>query len=70
MATETKNETAELLDRMYKNVKMGEESIITLMPKVKDEKMRAEMTKELSQLEGFSSKISILCFLISQKIRR
>ena len=62
MAIETKNETAELLDRMYKNVKMGEESIITLMPKVKDEKMRAEMTKELSKLEGFSSKISeMLC---------
>ena len=57
MATEIKNETAELLDRMYKNVKMGTESIVTLMPKVKDEAMRTEMTKELSRLEGFSSEI-------------
>ena len=37
METERKNETAEFLDRMYKNVKMGAESIVTLMPKVKDE---------------------------------
>ena len=57
MATETKNETAELLDRMYKNVKMGSESIITLMPKVKDKALRTEMTRELSRLEGFSSEI-------------
>lgn len=59
METETraKNETAELLDRMYKNVKMGAESIVTLMPRVTDEAMRAEMTKELSRLEGFSSEI-------------
>ena len=57
MATETKNETAELLDRMYKNVKMGSDSIINLMPKVKDEALRTEMTKQLSRLEGFSSEI-------------
>lgn len=57
MATETKNETAELLERMYKNVKMGSDSIINLMPKAKDETLRTEMTKELSRLEGFSSEI-------------
>ena len=55
--TQAKNETADLLYRMYKNVKMGTESIVTLMPRVTDEAMRAEMTKELSRLEGFSSKI-------------
>ena len=33
--TKQKNSTAALLDRMYKNVKMGAQSIITLMPKVK-----------------------------------
>ena len=57
MVTETKNETAELLERMYKNVKMGAESIITLMPKVKDDALRTEMSKELSKLEGYSAEI-------------
>ena len=42
---ETKNSTADLLDRMYKNVKMGSDSIINLMPKVRDEALRTEMTK-------------------------
>ena len=58
METERKNETAEFLDRMYKNVKMGSESIITLMPKVKNDGLRTEMTKELSALEGYSAQIS------------
>ena len=57
MSKEINNETAELLNRMYKNVKMGSDSIINLMPKVKDEALRTEMTKELSRLEGFSSEI-------------
>ena len=54
---ETKNSTADLLDRMYKNVKMGSDSIINLMPKVRDEALRTEMTKELSELENYSSRI-------------
>ena len=54
---QTKNNTVEFLDRMYKNVKMGSDSIINLMPKVKDEALRTEMTSELSQLEKYSSKI-------------
>ena len=62
MSTEMKNETAELLDRMYKNVTMGSESIVTLMPKVKDEALRTEMTKELSKLENYSSKISKMLY--------
>ena len=54
---ETKNSTADLLDRMYKNVKMGSDSIINLMPKVRDEALRTEMTKELSELENYSARI-------------
>ena len=54
---ETKNSTAELLDSMYKNVKMGSDSIINLMPKVGDESLRTEMTNELKHLEDYSSKI-------------
>ena len=56
------NATVDLLDRMYKNVKMGSDSIINLMPKVKDEALRTEMTSELSKLEGYSSKIGKMLF--------
>ena len=56
--TKQKNSTAALLDRMYKNVKMGADSIINLMPKVQREELRTEMTAELSKLEEYSSQIS------------
>ncbi len=54
--------TKKFLDQLYKNVKMGAESIIDLMPKVSDEKMRAEMTAELEHYEGFSKKIRNILF--------
>ena len=60
MVNQIKNETADFLDRMYKNVKMGSESILTLMPKVKNDGLRSEMTKELSTLESYSSKITVM----------
>jgi len=56
--TKANNSTAALLDRMYKNVKMGADSIINLMPKVQDERLRTEMTTELSELEKYSEQIS------------
>ena len=66
METERKNETADFLDRMYKNVKMGSESIITLMPKVKNDGLRSEMTSELSKLDGYTAKI---CDMLSKEGR-
>lgn len=57
METKKQSNTVELLDSMYKNVKMGADSIINLMPKVKDESLRTEMTSELSRLEDYSAKI-------------
>ena len=62
MMTQTKNATADFLDRMYKNVKMGSESIVTLMPKVDKEALRTEMTSELSQLEKYSAEISKMLY--------
>ena len=43
---------------MYKNVKMGADSIINLMPKVQREELRTEMTAQLSKLEEYSTEIS------------
>ena len=54
--------TREFLDQLYKNVKMGAESIIDLMPKVGDERMREEMTAELEQYEKFSKDIGELLY--------
>lgn len=45
------------LDSLYKNVKMGAESIIDLLPKVKSEQLRTEMTSELEQYEAFAGEI-------------
>ncbi|MBP3370150.1 MAG: hypothetical protein J6L85_05300 [Clostridia bacterium] len=54
--------TKRFLDSLYKNVKMGADSIIDLMPKVKDQKMREEMTAELEHYEGFSKEIRDILF--------
>ena len=54
--------TKEFLDQLYKNVKMGADSIIDLMPKVNDSGMREEMTAELEQYEKFAKKIRDILF--------
>lgn len=47
--------TPELLCYIYKNVKMGSDSIITLMPKVDDAAFRTALTDQLSGYEKFAS---------------
>ncbi len=54
--------TKSFLDSLYKNVKMGADSIIDLMPKVKDQGMREEMTAELEHYEGFAKEIRDILF--------
>lgn len=56
----TKNKTVTLLEAVYKNVKMASDSLIDLMPKVKDEKLKSEMTVELSTYEAFASRAAKL----------
>lgn len=53
-------QTAELLKAVYKNVKMASDSILNLMPKVKDEKMKSDMTVQLSAFEAFASRAAKL----------
>ena len=48
--------TAQVLTAVYKNVKMASDSILDLMPKVKDEKLKSDMTVQLSVLEAFASR--------------
>ncbi len=59
--SQTKTVTeAELLLAVYKNVKMAGDSIINLMPKVKDEKLKSDMTVQLSTFEAFASRAAKL----------
>ena len=47
---------AELLDQVYKNVKMGSDSIIKLLPKVSDSKFKTDLTDQLNGYEGLAAK--------------
>ena len=57
MEKETNASTLKLLEAMYKNVKMGADSIIDILPKVGDENMRSELTSELERYEKFAKEI-------------
>ena len=60
--TETKHtkQTAEVLKAVYKNVKMASDSILNLMPKVKDERLKEDMTVQLSAFDAFASRTAKL----------
>ena len=55
-----KQATAELLDNIYKNVKMGTDSITTVLPKVSDDFMKREMTAQLENYSGFAARAAAL----------
>ena len=52
--------TAAVLKEIYKNVKMAGDSLIDLMPKVQDEKLKSAMTIQLSTYEAFASRAAKL----------
>lgn len=56
MKTAEKNATATLADKIYKNVKMGTDSIINLLPKVSDSNLKTEMTAWLNGYEGYATR--------------
>ena len=45
-----------MLDQLYKNVKMGSDSIIRLLGKVSDGRFKSDLTDQLNGYEGFASK--------------
>ena len=59
---EEQNKTASeaLLDAMYKNVKMGGDSILNILPKAEDKEFRAELTRQMEKFEGYANKISAI----------
>ncbi len=58
-AVKTK-QTAALLKAVYKNVKMAGDSILNIMPKADDEKLKGDMTVMLSAYEAFASRAAKL----------
>ena len=71
MMTETmqKTTTAEVLTAVYKNVKMGGDSIVDLLPKVKSEALRKEMTAELERYEELAKDIREALFALNVQPR-
>ena len=53
-------QTALLLQAVYKNVKMASDMILDLMPRVKDERLKSDMTVQLSAYEAFASRAAKL----------
>ena len=53
---QTMTREAELLDQIYKNVKMGSDSIIKLLPKVSDGKFKTDLTDQLNGYESLAAK--------------
>lgn len=53
--TKSADKETELLQDIYANVKMGSESIMNIMPKVKDREMKAFMVTQLDQYEKYAS---------------
>ncbi len=61
MIQATKNKsTRTLLCAVYKNVDMASSSLLDLMPKVKNETLKSDMTVQLSRYEGFAARAAKL----------
>jgi hypothetical protein len=57
MTDSKKNHSTEMLDRMYKNVKMGSDSMINIMSRVKDSGLRQELTSQLDTYEKYGKQV-------------
>lgn len=57
-----KTATAELLQRLYKNLKMGSDSIVSLLPKIKEEDaaFKGDLTLQLDGYEKYANQINDL----------
>ena len=57
-----KSTTIEFLSSLYKNMKMGSDSIIDISSKVKEGKLRDELAAELDTYEKYSKKIGMMIY--------
>ena len=52
------SDNAQMLDKMYKNVKMGSDSMVNILSKVKDSGLKQELTNQLDQYEKYSKQVA------------
>ncbi len=57
MKKQSSETTKKFLEQLYKNVKMGADSIVDIMPKVEDSELKLELTSELEMYEKFATDI-------------
>ena len=60
--TKTKTCTEEFLGDLYKNVKMGADSIVNILPKVQDGELKQELTAQLNRYEEFAKEIGDMIY--------
>ncbi len=56
MQTNEKMTTSALYEEIFKGCKMGADSVVDLLPKVKDEALKTELTTQLSRYEDFADR--------------
>ena len=62
METAIKSNYKALLDEMYKNVKMGADSLVNVMPSVEDKALREELTAQLERYGEYAHKIEDILY--------
>ena len=55
---DVQKEQTEILQLIYKNVKMGSEAIISLLPKVKNTQLRSDITEQMAQYDKYAATIT------------
>ena len=56
MAEQTVSRLGELSEAIYKNVRMGSDLTLELLPKVKNDKLKSEMSEQLGEYEQYAAK--------------
>ncbi len=54
---QTLTKEAEMLEQLYKNVKMGSDSIVKLLSKVDDSEFKSDLTKQINGYEEIATRI-------------
>ena len=58
--SDTVNKTGELASAIYKNVRMGSDLIVTMMPKVDNQQLKSDVTEQLATYEKYAAKVKSL----------
>ena len=65
--TEAKHTTEFFLEELYKNMKMGADAIVNILPKVEEGDLRQELTAELNRYEEFAKEIGDMLYKMGSK---